>query len=90
MESTPHDIENYLKAKEYNSSIALTELLIFINDCSMNFKYKETLNLFKEFVRNQFNKMRGSISYIRDREGTYKRYLFIFNKTLKRNLSLKS
>lgn len=84
----PHDIENYLKAKEYNSSIALTELLIFINDCSMNFKYKETLNLFKEFVRNQFNKMRGSISYIRDREGTYKKIFIYLQQNLKNEIYL--
>ena len=83
-----HDIEDYLKVKEYNSSIALTELLIFINDCSKDFKYKETLNLYKGFVRIQFNKMRGSISYIRDREGTYKNLFIYLQQNLKKEIFL--
>lgn len=84
----PHDIENYLKGEEYNSSIALTELLIFINGCSKDFKYKETLYLYKEFVRIQFNKMRGSISYIRDREGTYKKIFIYLQQNIKNEIYL--
>ncbi|KAB0441026.1 helix-turn-helix domain-containing protein [Lysinibacillus fusiformis] len=76
-----HDIQIYLddknQSKLYDSSIALRELLMFINDCINDFKYKETLNLYKEFIRIQFNKMSGATSYIRDREGTYKN-LFIY------------
>ncbi|MGE7020846.1 helix-turn-helix domain-containing protein [Solibacillus cecembensis] len=77
------DIQNYLEGKNqdklYDSSVALRELLIFINDFINDFKYKETLNLYKEFIRIQFNKMNGTTSYIRDREGIY-RNLFMYLK----------
>ena len=81
------DIQKYLevstKDEIYDSNIALKELLNLINSYINDFKYKETLKLYKEYIRIQFNKMRGSTSYIRDRERTYKN-LFIF---LKENLT---
>lgn len=84
----PHnDVQKYLEdinlTKFYNSNIALKELLLFINSCISEFKYKETLKLYNEFIRIQFNKMRGSTSYIRNQESIYKN-LFIY---LKQNLT---
>ncbi|WGT39143.1 helix-turn-helix domain-containing protein [Lysinibacillus sp. 1 U-2021] len=73
----PSDIHNYLsKTNIYNKNVALKELLIFVNDQYESFEHKETLKLYKAFLKIQFNKMHGSLVYIRDRENTYKK-LFI-------------
>ncbi|WP_249712949.1 hypothetical protein, partial [Bacillus cereus] len=44
-----------------------------------SFKPFYTLKLYKAFLKIQFNKMHGSLVYIRDRENTYKS-LFIHLK----------
>lgn len=81
------DIQKYLESKTkvevYDSNVALKQLLTLINNDINNFKYPETLDLYKEFVRIQFNKIRGANAHIRSEESAYK-YLFIF---LKENLN---
>jgi hypothetical protein len=69
-----HDIEEFQeknKKREYNGKVALTELLQFIDENPQK-NCNESIRLFKDYVRLQFNKISGTTRYIRDRFLTFK------------------
>ncbi|WP_096200663.1 helix-turn-helix domain-containing protein [Bacillus sp. FJAT-45350] len=81
----PSDIESHKDKQDYNSKIALKELLSFINhnhNVGGN-NFPNTIRLYKEYVTLQFNKMSGSPAYIRDRYSTYEKILKYLVETLK-------
>lgn len=69
-----HDIEEFQqkhKKQEYNSGVAVTELLQFIDENPQE-NCNESIKLFKDYFRLQFNKSSGTTRYIRDRFLTFK------------------